>query len=186
MILNLAKSLIIKFKIIVKKYFLIYFKIMFTKATEANFTFVYNMYMHPVVNPHLLYEQMSEAEFKPIYTKLLEDDVLYIFINNNEPAGMFKLIPLTHRAAHTAYLGGFAIHPIQAGLGLGLIMLNEIISHIKDNNFKRIELTAGVQNKKAITLYKKAGFMEEGILKNCTYFKSEDRYIDEVMMSYII
>jgi L-phenylalanine/L-methionine N-acetyltransferase len=159
---------------------------MYKKATESDFSFIYAMYMNEVINPHLLYEQMSEEQFKPIYAKLLDDDILYIFIHNNENAGMFKLIPHTYRSAHIVYLGSFAIHPNFIGQGLGLIMLNEIINHAKENNFKRIELSAGVQNEKAIALYKKAGFVEEGILKKYTYFKSENRYIDEVMMSYIM
>jgi L-phenylalanine/L-methionine N-acetyltransferase len=159
---------------------------MFKKATAVDFPFVYSMYMNEIINPHLLYEKMSEEAFKPIYAKLLEQEILYIFQYNNEDVGMFKLIPHTYRSAHIVYLGSFAIHPTFAGQGLGLKMLNEIISHAKENNFKRIELSAGAQNEKAIALYKKAGFVEEGILKKYTYFKSEDRYIDEVMMSYIM
>jgi L-phenylalanine/L-methionine N-acetyltransferase len=146
---------------------------------------MYNMYMHPTVNPNLLYEQMSETEFATIYSKLLADNILHIFLHNDEPAGMFKLIPHTFRSAHIVYLGSFAIHPSLSGQGLGLKMLHEIINHTKENNFKRIELSAGVQNDKAIALYKKAGFVEEGVLRKYTYLKSEDRYIDEVMMSYI-
>jgi L-phenylalanine/L-methionine N-acetyltransferase len=158
---------------------------MYRKATSTDFSFVYNMYMHPIVNPHLLYELMSEVEFAPIFSKLLADNILHIFLNNNVAAGMFKLIPHTYRSAHIVYLGSFAIHPNFAGQGLGLKMLKEIINYCKENNFKRIELSAGVQNEKAIALYKKAGFLEEGILRKYTYLKSEDRYIDEVLMSYV-
>jgi L-phenylalanine/L-methionine N-acetyltransferase len=156
------------------------------KATIADFEFVYNMYMHPIINPHLLYEQMSTIDFKPIFEKLIADGILYIFYDEENCLGMFKLIPHTYRSAHIVYLGSFAVHPQYVGKGLGLTMLNEIIAYAKANDFKRIELSAGVQNEKAITLYKKAGFEEEGILRKYTYFKSEDRYIDELMMSYII
>ncbi len=159
---------------------------MYRKATKADFRFVYDMYMHPIINPHLLYEPMTDLEFEPIFTKLLTDNILYIFTKNNEPVGMFKLIPQAYRAAHIVYLGGFAIHPFFAGQGLGLKMLQQIIEYAGKNNFKRIELSAGVQNEKAIALYKKAGFVEEGILRKYTYLKTEDRYIDEVMMSYIM
>jgi putative acetyltransferase len=156
------------------------------KATIADFDFVYAMYMHPIINPHLLYEQMDKVDFKPIFEKLILDDILFIFFNEEYSLGMFKLIPHTYRSAHIVYLGSFAIHPSYGGKGFGFIMLNEIIAYAKANQFKRIELSAGVQNEKAITLYKKAGFKEEGILTKYTYFKSEDRYIDELMMSYIL
>jgi L-phenylalanine/L-methionine N-acetyltransferase len=159
---------------------------MYRKATLADFDFAYDMYMHPIINPHLLYEQMSADDFRPIYEKLIAADIFYLFEENNEPVGMFKLIPQTYRSAHVAYLGSFAINPTFAGKGLGTKMLMAIIELSKQTGIKRIELSAGVQNIKAIALYKKCGFEEEGVLRKFTYFKSEDRYIDEMMMSYII
>jgi L-phenylalanine/L-methionine N-acetyltransferase len=159
---------------------------MYRKAMLSDFDFVYKMFMHPIINPHLLYEQMDTENFKPIFEKLIVQDILYVFEENNIAVGMFKLVPLTYRAAHVAYLGSFAIDPKQAGKGLGTKMLLAVIELAKQTGIKRIELSAGVQNKNAITLYKKCGFEEEGILRKLTHLKSEGRYIDEVLMSYII
>jgi L-phenylalanine/L-methionine N-acetyltransferase len=159
---------------------------MHRKAILNDFHFIFYMYMHPKVNPHLLYEQMNAEDFKPIFEKLIASDILYLFEEDNKKVGMFKLIPQTYRSAHVAYLGSFAIDPTHTGKGLGTKMLMTIIDLSKQTSIKRIELSAGIQNKNAIALYKKCGFEEEGILKKYTYFKSEDRYIDEVMMSYII
>lgn len=159
---------------------------MYRKATITDFDFIFYMFMHPQVNPHLLYEQMSAESFNPIFEKLIAADILYVFEDNNERVGMFKLVPQTYRAGHVAYLGSFAIDSKQAGKGLGTKMLMTIIELAKQTGIKRIELSAGVQNTNAITLYKKCGFEEEGILRKLTHLKSEDRYIDEVMMSYII
>jgi L-phenylalanine/L-methionine N-acetyltransferase len=159
---------------------------MYRKAVIADFDFVYEMYMHPIINPHLLYEHMDSESFKPIFEKLIEQSILYIYEENELAVGMFKFIPHTYRSAHVGYVGSFAIHPNFAGKGLGLKMMLAIIEMAKQNGFRRLELSAGIQNEKAIALYRKAGFGEEGILKKYTYFKSEDRYIDEMMMSYII
>jgi L-phenylalanine/L-methionine N-acetyltransferase len=159
---------------------------MHRKANNNDFDFVYYMFMHPQVNPHLLYEQMSEESFKPIFEKLIATDILYLFEENNETVGMFKLVPQTYRAAHVAYLGSFAINPSFAGKGLGTKMLLTIIELAKQTGIKRIELSAGVQNTNAIALYKKCGFEEEGILRKLTHLKSEGKYIDELLMSYII
>jgi L-phenylalanine/L-methionine N-acetyltransferase len=159
---------------------------MHRKANNNDFDFVYYMFMHPQVNPHLLYEQMSEESFKPIFEKLIATDILYLFEENNETVGMFKLVPQTYRAAHVAYLGSFAIDPAFAGKGLGTKMLLTIIELAKQTGIKRIELSAGVQNTNAIALYKKCGFEEEGILRKLTHLKSEGKYIDELLMSYII
>ncbi len=159
---------------------------MHRKATHTDIDFIFHLFMHPQVNPHLLYEQMSVESFKPIFEKLIAADILYIFENNNKPVGMFKLVPQTYRSAHVAYLGSFAIDPALAGNGFGTKMLKDIIELAKQTDIKRIELSAGVQNKNAIALYKKCGFEEEGVLRKFTHLKSENRYIDELIMSYII
>ena len=88
---------------------------MIRKTTASDFDFIYSLYMHPQVNPYLLYEMMDAETFKPIFDELFSRDVLYIFEEKNEAVGMFKLVPLLYRNAHIAYLGGLAIHPSFAG-----------------------------------------------------------------------
>jgi putative acetyltransferase len=64
------------------------------KAIETDFSFIYGLYMHPQVNRHLLYEQMTEQAFRPIFNDLLQNSVLYIYEVNTIPVGMFKLVHL--------------------------------------------------------------------------------------------
>jgi putative acetyltransferase len=97
---------------------------------------------------------------------------------------MFKLIPLTYRTSHIAYLGGLAVHPVFAGKGYGLAMLKEILAYAKQLGFLRVELSVASVNDKAIYLYEKAGFVKEGVLRKYTYLKSENRFLDEVMMAW--
>ncbi len=159
---------------------------MHRKATQNDLKFIYNLYMHPQVNPFLLYEMMDIGKFKPIFDKLLADEIKYIFMDENStPVGMFKLSPFTYRSSHIAYLGGLAIHPNYAGKGFGLKMMQEIINLANQKDYKRIELSAGTENLGAIKLYKKVGFEEEGIMRKYTYLKSEGRFLDELLMSFI-
>ena len=104
---------------------------MIRKITEKDFDFIYELYMHPGVNKYLLYDPMPATEFKAIFTELLNKDIIYIFQDKGISAGMFKLIPLTYRSSHIAYLGGLAIHPSFGGQGLGFIMLKEILAYAK-------------------------------------------------------
>jgi L-phenylalanine/L-methionine N-acetyltransferase len=160
---------------------------MYRKANLNDLQFIYDLYMHPQVNPFLLYELMDIEEFKPIFDKLLEQEIKYIFMDENSiPIGMFKLFPLTYRASHIAYLGGLAIHPDYSGNGFGLKMMQEIIDLTKQNDYKRIELSVATENFGAIKLYKKVGFEEEGVMRKYTYLKSEGRFLDELLMSHII
>ncbi len=159
---------------------------MHRKATQNDLQFIYDLYMHPQVNPYLLYEPMEIEEFKPIFDKLLEHESKYIFMDEKgSPVGMFKLFPLTYRASHIAYLGGLAIHPAYAGKGFGLKMMQEIINLASQQGYKRIELSVATENLGAIKLYKKVGFETEGIMRKYAYLKQKGRFLDELLMSYI-
>lgn len=155
------------------------------QATPKDFDFFYDLYMHPDVNPFLLYERMDHSSFTPIFNELLADNVLYVFEMENKPAGMFKFIHLKHRNSHMAYLGGFAIDPAQGGKGHGASMMKEIIELGKSKDLVRIELSTAVTNTRAIALYEKCGFKKEGVLEKYTHLKSENKFVDEVMMAYL-
>jgi putative acetyltransferase len=65
-------------------------------------------------------------------------------------------------------------------------MMEEIIAYCRQKNFLRIELSVATENEKAIRLYEKAGFVKEGVMKRFTYLKSENRFLDEVMMACLV
>jgi putative acetyltransferase len=154
-------------------------------ATADDFDFIYGLYMHPEINPFLLYEMMDEVSFAPIFEELIADRVLYVFMQEEAPIGMFKLIPLKHRTSHIAYLGGVALHPASIGKGQAMKTFDEILAIGKSKQLRRIELSASSDNARAIRLYEKCGFQAEGLLRGYSYLKSEDRYIDELLMSYL-
>lgn len=158
---------------------------MLRKAIAEDFRFLYDLYMHPQVNRHLLYEQMDADSFLPIFNELLEKECLFIYENNDTAVGMCKLVPQLYRLSHVVYLGGLAIHPSHSGKGEGMKMIQEIIDYIKEKKFLRVELSVASENEKAIKLYEKAGFVKEGLLKKFTYLKSENKFLDEVMMAYL-
>lgn len=155
------------------------------KADNNDFNFVYELYMHPQVNPYLLYELMDADNFEPIYKDLINQQLIYVYSNDDQPVGMFKLIPLQYRSDHIVYLGGLAIDPACAGRGEGIRMLNEIIALAGKLGFLRMELSVAINNEKAIALYEKAGFQKEGVLRKYTHLKSKQLFVDEVMMSYL-
>src|SRR6266487_6791920 len=90
---------------------------MIRKATQHDFNFIYDLHMHQQTNRFLFYEIMSAEEFKPIFNELLEQDILYVYGEDNILMGMFKLAPRQHRMSHIIYLGGVAIHPSFSGKG---------------------------------------------------------------------
>ena len=160
---------------------------MIRKATLQDFNFFYELYMHPAINPFLLYEQMDEAAFNPIFAELVQKELVFIYFNEERlPVGMFKLVPHTYRSAHIVYLGGVAVHPRWAGKGYGFLMMKSIIDYAREIGFLRIELSVAIQNLKAMSLYEKVGFEKEGTLKKYTYLKEKNIFIDEILMAYIV
>ena len=159
---------------------------MLRKATANDLAFVYELYMHPDINPWLLYEPMDIEQFQPIYDDLLTRDMKYIYEYNGEPMGMCKLVPFTYRTSHVVYLGGLGVHPGFSGKGHGAKMLREIIDLSRTAGYKRIELSVSVLNEKALHLYEKVGFEIEGVLRKYTYMKSKNEYIDETLMAFLM
>jgi L-phenylalanine/L-methionine N-acetyltransferase len=158
---------------------------MIRNATLTDFDLFYFLYMHPDINPFLLYEQMNKADFYPVYMDLLAQGVLYLFLEGDTPTGMFKLVPLHHRTNHIAYLGGVAVHPDHSGKGVGLAMMQAIVEFARQRGILRIELSTSTANERAIRLYEKVGFEPEGVLRRYTHLKSEGRFLDELLMSKI-
>ncbi len=159
---------------------------MLRKATANDLAFVYELYMHPDINPWLLYEPMDIEKFQPIYDDLLKRDVKYIYEYNGEPMGMCKLVPFTYRTSHVVYLGGVGVYPGFTGKGHGAQMLRAIIDLCRTAGYKRIELSVSVLNEKALHLYEKTGFVKEGVLRKYTYMKSKNEYVDETLMAMLL
>lgn len=155
-------------------------------AGQNDFDFIFNLYMHPDNNPWLLYELMGKEEFRPIYNELTARNHLYVYSEGGKDIGMFKLQPMKYRNSHIIYLGGVAIDPGSRQRGAGSRMMEEIIDKVKEMGFTRVELTVGTGNSNAIRLYEKMGFHNEGLLRNYSYLKREDRYIDEYVMGLIL
>lgn len=159
---------------------------MIRTAVQDDFDYIFYLYMHPDNNPWLLYELMGKEEFKPIYNELTARNHLYVFSEGGRDMGMFKLQPMKYRNSHIIYLGGVAIDPGYRLQGAGGRMMTEILAKVKQMGFTRVELTVATINRAAIKLYEKAGFQNEGLLRNYSYLKSEDRYIDEYVMGLIL
>lgn len=158
---------------------------MIRHANHIDFEFIYELYMHPAINPWLLYEPMDANHFQPIFEELLNKRVQYVFEHVHQPVGMCKLVPEDHRSAHVLYIGGIGIHPSFAGNGYGVQLMEEIKRFADAEGYKRLVLSVAVVNEKAIHVYERAGFVKEGVMKNYTYLRAQDTYLDEVMMSFV-
>jgi RimJ/RimL family protein N-acetyltransferase len=66
--------------------------------------------------------------------------------------------------AHVGVLG-ISLHPDWRGLGLGEQLLREAIAAARAFGYQRIELGVFARNTRAAALYRKLGFVEEGVMR---------------------
>lgn len=70
------------------------------------------------------------------------------------------------------------------GKGMGYFAVKTMLNHAFINlNLNRVELELLESNKRALNLYKKAGFIEEGLKKQAVYKNGE--YIDVIIMAVL-
>lgn len=102
---------------------------------------------------------------------------------DNEIVGHGFLEPLHLNAiSHVADLT-LAVHEGWQGKGVGSLLLEELIKWAhKSKNIEKIELQVRASNRRAISLYKKMGFMVEGRRKKRVKIK-RGLYVDDILMA---
>ena len=87
---------------------------------------------------------------------------------------------------HVAQLS-ICVHQSWQEKGLGTALIKQLIDWAKQSaTIEKIELSVRASNSRAISLYKKMGFIEEGRLKNRIKIDSS-HYIDDILMAlYVI
>jgi RimJ/RimL family protein N-acetyltransferase len=98
--------------------------------------------------------------------------------------GAANISPLTGKRAHVAEFGIFIIKKCR-NMGLGTILLRELVQVAKDGGFEVFQLSAFSTNKRALHLYKKCGFQKRGRLFHEFKFK-DGTYADEVIMELLL
>lgn len=154
---------------------------------ENDFDALYDIYMHPTVNPYLSFEPMSKEEFLPIFNELFQSGILYVY-ENAEGQILSTCIAnrLERRCMHTVCLSTLATNPQYHRQGIGTKFLRELLGEIRKNEeIKRIELYAEDDNQIALKFYKKLGFEEEGYLRK--YFKraQDEHFVGEFILAMI-
>lgn len=111
-----------------------------------------------------------------------ENSVMICAYYNNQIVGnsAVRINGTTSKIRHRATMGISILKDFQS-IGLGTILMEEIIKKANILGFEQLELGVFEDNEKALNLYKKLGFKEYGKLPNA--FKLEDNtYRDEIIM----
>jgi len=87
------------------------------------------------------------------------------------------------RISHIVSLG-ITVKKSHWGKGIGYDLMNHHIEYAKENEIKKINLEVRVDNKAAIKLYEKCGFLEEGINRRSMLIDGE--FVDTVYMGLVL
>jgi ribosomal protein S18 acetylase RimI-like enzyme len=103
--------------------------------------------------------------------------------SNGEIVGHVFLESLNLKSiCHVAQLS-ICVHQGWQDKGIGTALMEYLIAWAKQSaSIEKIELNVRASNSRAIALYKKMGFMEEGLLKNRIKV-NENHYIDDILMA---
>ena len=85
-----------------------------------------------------------------------------------------------HRIKHSAYIV-LGVLKEYSNHGVGTHLMEQLLKWASESKIIRLELTVMCHNEKALALYKKMGFVIEGIKKKSIFI--DNKYIDEYYMS---
>lgn len=92
----------------------------------------------------------------------------------------FKRKPGSRRISHRAEIGIALFHKY-TGFGLGRLMLERILTEIKNLQFQQVELTVAGSNNKARHLYESLGFKECGRIPDANKY-DDGTYDENILM----
>ncbi len=114
-------------------------------------------------------------------------NLLIVSVIDNIPVGCLAALqadagmrPETNHIVHV----GLHIRESFRGLGIGPKLLDYSIEWAREKEFKKLEANIFTTNKRSLSMFKKAGFVEEGVRQNRIRMGSD--FISEVLMGKIL
>jgi len=144
-----------------------------------------------------MYESLSDEAVRwgmPPYTREriesgwlsnLQNLIIIVAFYQDKIVGHAQIFKFAHpRRKGTSDLVMY-LHQDFHNVGMGTAMLKELLELAKEEKLHRIGLSVIADNKRAIYLYQKFGFKEEGLKKDA-YLGEDGKYHDELMMGLIL
>jgi len=107
----------------------------------------------------------------------------FVALSNGEVIGWCDVLPKAWPIYAHAGVLGVALLPPFRGQGLGHRLIERTLEAARLLGLSRIELTVRENNRNAIALYEKFGFVTEGLKRNA--LKVDGRYENQVLMALL-
>ena len=107
----------------------------------------------------------------------------YVALHDEKVIGWADIIPLKHpKMTHVGALG-MGVLAAYRGRGIGSQLLEKTVEHAWASGLKRLELEVFADNEPAIRLYKKHGYVQEGLKRYARFI--DGQYQDIVVMAQV-
>ena len=114
-----------------------------------------------------------------------DNNVFLIARVDGEVVGLLNYSGGKRQAMRHAVVLGISVRKAWCGRGVGTALLRAAIDHARASGVvKRIELSVFAHNKRAIHVYEKLGFVQEGRRRNSVY--KNGRYVDDLIMALLL
>lgn len=111
-----------------------------------------------------------------------ENSLLLIALKDDQIIGNIDLTGSQRQIMKHTGMIGMGIIKEWRNIGLGMIMINEIIEWSRKNSIlEKLWLEVYEENKLGLSLYQKAGFEING--KQANFFKHNEKFFDKIIMS---
>ena len=106
----------------------------------------------------------QEMESRPIenWTQQLKDMVTFVAVRDDDDVGIVRGVA-DNDQPDTAWLNSMWVAPDDRGMGLGDQLILALVAWAKERRFRRIVLDVGDENRNAIALYERMGFLPNGV-----------------------
>lgn len=155
-------------------------------ATLDDLDAVHAIYMDEKVIPYLGVDPMPKAEFARVLGELVAAQSFYVVEKGGSVRGFYRTRRSEGRASHVAYLGTFAVAPMEQGSGLAASIITAVIARLQAEGVRRVELMLEADNPRALGFYKKLGFELEGTLRAAYKRADQAHYVDELLMARLL
>jgi GNAT superfamily N-acetyltransferase len=84
----------------------------------------------------------------------------YVWVENKAVIGNLTLIPLRKKEPGAYFIANVAVHPDHRGQGIGKLLTERAIQHVKEHNGSNVYLQVREDNDVAVHIYRELGFAE--------------------------
>ena len=135
---------------------------------------------------YILFLEAPPAEsVEQFVKKNIENKVPQVFaLDGEEVVGWADIFPHTRKTVDHRGMLGMGVLPPYRGQGIGSFLLKEVIELARTRGLEKVELEVYASNIGAQALYKKFGFVQEGLIKKGRKHKGE--YQDMILMGLFL